>query len=72
MKNALKTKNLYGSYPKKKNSQNEVHQVGPKNAGSQNLSFLAFEGETVCVTQICVHRRVTDGIFFCSNHVFDP
>jgi hypothetical protein len=26
-------------------SEYEVHQVGPKDSGSQNFSFLAFKGE---------------------------
>jgi hypothetical protein len=30
----------------------EVHQVGPKDFGSQNFSFLAFKGKAVGVTQI--------------------
>jgi hypothetical protein len=30
-----------------RNSEYDVHQVGPKNNESQNLSFLAFEGEAV-------------------------
>jgi hypothetical protein len=29
------------------NSDYEVHQVGPKDSGSQNFSFLAFKGEAV-------------------------
>jgi hypothetical protein len=35
---------LYGRYPKDskfQNSEYEVHQVGPKDYGSQNFSFLA-------------------------------
>jgi hypothetical protein len=28
------------------------HQVGPKDSGSRNLSFLAFKGEVVGVAQI--------------------
>jgi hypothetical protein len=71
--NALKTKKLYGSYPKKiiyRNSEYEVHQVGPKNTESQNLSFLAFDGEDVGVTQICVQRCVTDGNCFFAQIMF--
>jgi hypothetical protein len=71
--NALKTKILYGSYPKKiiyPNSEYEVHQVGPKNTKSQHLSFLAFEGEAVGVTQTCVQRRVTAGKFFFAQIMF--
>jgi hypothetical protein len=29
-----------------------MHQVGPKDSGSRNFSFLAFKGEAVGVTQI--------------------
>jgi hypothetical protein len=56
--------------PEKNNSEYEMHQVGLKNAGNQNFSFLTFEGEAVGVTQICVPRRVTDGFIFSQNHVF--
>jgi hypothetical protein len=45
-------------------SEYEVHQIGPKNTESQNLSFQAFEGEVVGMTYICVQRRVTDGFCF--------
>jgi hypothetical protein len=31
---------------------NEVHRFGSKDSGSQNISFLAFKGEVVGVTQI--------------------
>jgi hypothetical protein len=71
--NALKTKHLYGSYPKRliyQNSEYEVHQVGSENTESQNLSFLAFEGENEGVTQICVQRRVTDGKIFFAQIMF--
>jgi hypothetical protein len=64
---------LYGSYPTKKNYQNseyEVHKVGLKTAGSQKFRILAFEGEAAGMTQIGVQRRMTDGFFFCSSHVF--
>jgi hypothetical protein len=43
MINAMKTKNLYGSYPKKiiyQNSDYKVHQVSPRDFGSQNFSSL--------------------------------
>jgi hypothetical protein len=33
-------------------SEYEVHQVGLKDFGRQNFSFLAFEAEAVGVTQI--------------------
>jgi hypothetical protein len=71
--NPLKTKKIYGSYPKKiiyRNSEYEVHQVGPKNTESQNLSFLAIEGEAASVTQICVQLRVTDGKIFFAQIMF--
>jgi hypothetical protein len=73
--NALKTEYLYDSCSKTifyQNSKYEVHQVGPKYFSSQNFSLLAFEGEAVGVTQICVQRRVTDKNFFWSKHVFYP
>jgi hypothetical protein len=37
-------------------SEYEVLQVCPKNAGSQNVSFLASKGEAVGVTQIPSHN----------------
>jgi hypothetical protein len=43
MKNALKTKQIYESYPKKniyRNSECEVHKVGLKDSGNQNISSL--------------------------------
>jgi hypothetical protein len=73
LENALKTKNLYDSCSKTifyQNSKYEVHQVGPKYSRSQNFSLLAFEGEAVGVTQICVQRRVTDGRFFFAQNMF--
>jgi hypothetical protein len=45
---------VYG-YPKDfkfQNSENIGHQVGLKNSGSQNFSFLAFKGEAVGVAKI--------------------
>jgi hypothetical protein len=75
LENALKTKNLNDSYSKTifyQNSKYEVHQVGPKYSRSQNFSLLAFEGEAVGVTQICVQRRVTDGRFFLLKTCFLP
>jgi hypothetical protein len=48
MINTLKTKKMYGSFPKQINFQNSEYevlaQVGPKNAWSQNFGILAFEG----------------------------
>jgi hypothetical protein len=44
------SKNLYRGYPKKhefQNSEYEVHQVGPKDAGSRNYSLLTLKGEAV-------------------------
>jgi hypothetical protein len=52
-----------------RNSVYDVHQVGPKNAGSQNSSFSTFE-EAVDVTQICLQRRVADGNLFFSQIMF--
>jgi hypothetical protein len=48
-------RNLYGRYPKDskfKNSEYEVHQVGLKDYGSQNFSFLAFIGTELVSRQI--------------------
>jgi hypothetical protein len=39
-----------------KNLEYEVHQVGLKDYGSQNFSFLAFKGEAVGVAQILYHN----------------
>jgi hypothetical protein len=57
------------------NSEYEVHQVGLKDYGSQNFSFLAFKGEAVGVVQILYHNgaataRDRHKFFFRSNHVF--
>jgi hypothetical protein len=46
-----------------------LEKVGLKYAGSQISCFLTFQ--TVSVPQICVLRRVTDGICFCSDHIFN-
>jgi hypothetical protein len=35
-----------------KNSEYRGHQVGPKDSGSQNFSFLAFKGKAVGVAKI--------------------
>jgi hypothetical protein len=69
----VENQNFVWQLPEKiiyRNSEYEVHQVGPKNTESQNLSFLAFEGEVVGVTQICVQRRVVDGNFFVAQILF--
>jgi hypothetical protein len=47
-----------------------VHQVGPKNARTQNFSFIAFEWEAAGVTQICVQLRQSD--FFLLKSCFLP
>jgi hypothetical protein len=48
-------KPLLGGYPKEPEFQNyEVHQVGPKDYGSQNFSLQR-------------QRRVTDGFFFIAQ-----
>jgi hypothetical protein len=53
------------------NSEYEVHQVGPKDYGSQNFSFLAFIGtELVSIQIFCTTARDRRKIFFRSNHVF--
>jgi hypothetical protein len=38
-----------------------VHQVGSKDSGSQNFSFLAFKGEAVGVTQISSYNGNGNG-----------
>jgi hypothetical protein len=43
-----------------------VHQVGPKDSGSQNVSFLALKAEPVGEVQ----RRVTDGKKFVAQIMF--
>jgi hypothetical protein len=52
------------------NSEYEVHQVGSKEAGNQNFSFLALNTAELDAPQISSknsrqgrHRRVTDGKF---------
>jgi hypothetical protein len=49
-----------------------VHQVGPKDSGSQNFSFLALKTEPVGEVQILRTATARDRrkIFFRSNHVF--
>jgi hypothetical protein len=50
------SRNLYLYDVKFHNSEFEVHQVGLKDYGSQNFSFLAFMGEVVGVAQILYHN----------------
>jgi hypothetical protein len=48
-----------------------VHQVSPKDFGSQNFSFLAIKAEPVGEVQICERqRRVTDGTIFIAQIMF--
>jgi hypothetical protein len=62
-----------------------VHQVGPKDFGSQNFSFLALKAEAVGVTQIYATTATAATVataataatardrrknFYRSNHVF--
>jgi hypothetical protein len=68
-------RNLYGRYPKDskfQNSEYEVHQVGPKDYGSQNFTFLAFIGTELVSRQIFPTATARDrrNFFFRSNHVF--
>jgi hypothetical protein len=50
-----------------------VHQVGPKDSGSQNFSFLALKGKAVGVTQILCTTAATARdrriFFYRTNHV---
>jgi hypothetical protein len=49
------SRNSYGRYLKDfkfQNSEYRGHQVGPKDSGSRNFSFLAFKGEAVGVAKI--------------------
>jgi hypothetical protein len=67
------SRNLYGRYPKDSKFQNsEVHQVGPKDYGSQNFSFLAFIGTELVSRQIFPTATARDrrNFFFRSIHVF--
>jgi hypothetical protein len=53
----------------------EVHQVGPKNHGSQNFSFLAYKEEAVGVVQIFANDGNGNGawqteFFYSSNQFF--
>jgi hypothetical protein len=67
--------NLYERYPKDskfQNSEYEVHQVGPKDYGSQNFSFLASIGTELASIQISATATARDrrNFFFRSNDVF--
>jgi hypothetical protein len=66
-----------GGYLKELEFQNyeyEVHQVGPKDSGSQNFSFLALKAEPVGEVQILRKATTTArdrrNFFYRSNHVF--
>jgi hypothetical protein len=64
---------LLGGYPYKpefQNSENEVHQVGSKDFGSQNFSFLALKAEPVGEVQILRTATATVTARDSSNHVF--
>ena len=57
------SQNLYGRYPqdsKFQNSEYEVHQVGPKDSGSQNFSFLAFIQAELVSRQISATATARD------------
>jgi hypothetical protein len=62
----------YLKEPEFQNSGYEVHQVGPKDSGSQNFSFLALKAEPVGEVQILrtATARVRRKFFYRSNHVF--
>jgi hypothetical protein len=69
--------NLYGRHPKDfkfQNSEYRGHQVGPKDSGSQNVSFLAFKGEAVGVAKMYANATATArdrrNFLYCSNRVF--
>jgi hypothetical protein len=57
--------------PNFKISEYAGHQVGLKDSGSRNFSFLAFKGEAVGVAQV-LRSTACDGrkIFLRPNHVF--
>jgi hypothetical protein len=52
----------------------EMHQVGPKDSGSQNFSFLALKAKLVGEVQILrtatATATATDGIFFIAQIMF--
>jgi hypothetical protein len=75
--NSFPSRNLYGRYPKDskfQNSEYEVHQVDPKDYGSQSFSFLAFMGTELVSRQIFAMATTTARdrrkFFYRSNHVF--
>jgi hypothetical protein len=43
------------------NSEYEVNQIGPKDSGNQNFSFIAPKGEAEGVTQILCHTGTGNG-----------
>jgi hypothetical protein len=49
-----------------------VHQIGPKDSGSQNFRFLALKAEPVSEVQILRTATARDGRkkIYRSNHVF--
>jgi hypothetical protein len=54
------SRTLYGRYPKDskfQKSEYEVHQVGPKDCGNQNFSFLAFIETELMSRQISATAR---------------
>jgi hypothetical protein len=63
-------------YPKDSKFQNSEyagHQVGLKDSGSRDFSFIAFKGEAVVVAQILrstAKARDRPKFFFRPNHVF--
>jgi hypothetical protein len=70
------SRNLFERCPKYfkfQNSEYAGHQVGQKDLGSRNFSFLALKGEAVGVALILhstATARDTRKHFFGSNHVF--
>jgi hypothetical protein len=64
----------YLEEPEFQNSEYEVHQVGSKNSGSQNFSFIALKTEPVGEVQILRVATATArdrwNKFYRSNHVF--
>jgi hypothetical protein len=74
------SRNLYGRYPKDFKFQNsevhgmryEVHEVGSKDYGSQNFSFLASIGTELVSIQISATAtaRYRRKYFYRSNHIF--
>jgi hypothetical protein len=75
------SQNSYGRYPKDskfQNSEYKVHQVGPKDYGSQNFNSLAFIGTELVSRQISATATATATAtardrrkkIYRSNHVF--